>query len=60
MIEEFSEEIGKQDYPYVRRMLETNHLNDSETKEFMDFCYSQVDDLRDQMVEGSGDEIKQN
>jgi len=38
-------------YPYVTRLRETEHLNDAEAREFMDYCYSQVDDLRDQLRE---------
>ena len=48
---EFTEEIQEQIYPYVTRLRETEHLNDFEAKEFMDYCYSQVDDLRDQLRE---------
>jgi hypothetical protein len=51
VIHEFSDEIQQQVYPYVRKMLETGHLTDSEAKEFMNFCYSQVEDLRRQMEE---------
>ncbi|MBW2604910.1 MAG: hypothetical protein JRE28_11450 [Deltaproteobacteria bacterium] len=47
--QDFSEDIQKMVYPYVRRLYETKHLNDSEAKEFMDYCYSQVEDLRDQL-----------
>lgn len=46
---EFTEEIEQHVYPYVTRLLETKHLNQSEAKEFMDYCYSQVEDLRDQL-----------
>jgi hypothetical protein len=49
--QEFSEEIQEQVYPYVRRMFETNHLSDAEAREFMDFCHSQVEDLRNQLKE---------
>ena len=51
VIHEFSDEIQQQVYPYVRRMFETGHLTGSEAKEFMNFCYSQVEDLRRQMEE---------
>ena len=51
VIHEFLDEIQQQVYPYVRRMFETGHLTDSEAKEFMNFCYSQVEDLRRQMEE---------
>ena len=47
--QEFSEELQNYVYPYVRRLYETKHLSDSEAKEFMDYCYRQVEDLRDQL-----------
>jgi hypothetical protein len=46
---EFREEIDSQLYPYVTRLLETKHLSQSEATEFMDYCYRQVEDLRDQL-----------
>jgi len=48
---EFTEEIQQQIYPYVTRLRQTEHLNDAEAKEFMDYCYSQVEDLRNQLKE---------
>jgi hypothetical protein len=48
---EFTEEIQTNLYPYVRRLFETNHLTDSEAKEFMVYCYGQVEDLRCQLME---------
>jgi hypothetical protein len=32
-------------------LLQTEHLNDAEAREFMDYCYSQVEDLRNQLQE---------
>jgi len=55
---EFTEEIQEQIYPYVTRLLQTEHLNDAEAKEFMDYCYSQVDDLRDRLEEVETDQNK--
>ena len=46
---EFSEEIQEQVYPLVNRLRETENLTASEVKEFMDYCHSQVEDLRDQL-----------
>ena len=46
---EFREEIDAQLFPYVTRLLETEHLNQSEATEFMDYCYGQIEDLRDQL-----------
>jgi hypothetical protein len=53
---EFTEEIQTNLYPYVRRLFETNHLSASEAKEFMIYCYGQVEDLRHQLVEAETDE----
>jgi hypothetical protein len=48
---EFTEEIQQHIYPFVTRLREAEYLNDVEAKEFMDYCYSQVDDLRDRLRE---------
>jgi hypothetical protein len=46
---EFTEEIQMNLYPYVRRLFETSNIDESEAKEFMQYCYGQVEDLRDQL-----------
>ncbi|MDH3964956.1 MAG: hypothetical protein OEV25_16220, partial [Deltaproteobacteria bacterium] len=46
---EFTEEIHEQVYPLLTRLRETEHLTNSEAQEFMDYCHSQVEDLRDQL-----------
>ncbi len=53
---EFTEEIQQQVYPLVTRLRETEHLTSSEAKEFMDYCYSQVEDLRDQLRQVENDQ----
>ena len=55
---EFQEEIDSQVYPYVTRLIEANHLSQSEAKEFMNYCYSQVEDLRDQLSKVETNESK--
>jgi len=55
---EFTEEIQMHLYPYVRRLFETSHLNESEAKEFMTYCFCQVEDLRDQLREVGTNECK--
>ena len=55
---EFREEIDSQLYPYVTRLLETKHLSQSEATEFMDYCFSQVEDLRDQLNKVETNESK--
>ena len=47
LAQELLEEIETHVYPYVRRMYECNYLSGSEAKEFLDFCYNEVEDLRD-------------
>jgi len=49
VLQEFKEDINMHIYPYVTRLLESKHLNQSEATEFMDYCYSQVEDLNDQL-----------
>ena len=51
VLTELSEEIKTNLYPYVRRLYETNHLTESEAKDFMVYCYSQIEDLRNQLRE---------
>jgi hypothetical protein len=51
VILEFTEEIQNNLYPYVRRLFETKHLNEVEAKEFMCYCFGQVEDLRQQLRE---------
>ena len=55
---EFTEEIQTNLYPYVRRLFETNHLSASEAKEFMVYCYGQVEDLRARLSEVETDLCK--
>jgi hypothetical protein len=55
---EFQEEIDAQLYPYVTRLLEAKHLSQSEAREFMDYCYGQVEDLRDQLNKVETNESK--
>jgi hypothetical protein len=58
VLQEFTEEIQQQLYPYVTRLLEAKHLSQSEAKEFMDYCYNQVEDLRDQLNKVETNESK--
>jgi hypothetical protein len=45
LAEEFSDEIRTYVHPYVRRLCETEYLQEAEASEFLDFCYAQVEDL---------------
>ncbi|MDH3898895.1 MAG: hypothetical protein WBF55_07745 [Syntrophobacteria bacterium] len=53
---EFTEEIQEQLYPLITRLRETEHLTNSEAQEFMVYCHSQVEDLRNQLREVETDE----
>jgi hypothetical protein len=58
VLQEFREEMDEQLYPYVTRLLENEHLSQSEAKEFMDYCYGQVEDLRGQLSKVETNESK--
>lgn len=46
---EFLEEIETHFYPYTCRLYECQYLTWDEANEFMSFCYSQVEDLRESL-----------
>jgi len=51
LAEEFSEEIASHISPFVQELYRCKHLNHSEANEFLDDCYSQVEELRDLLRE---------
>ena len=51
LVEEFHEEITTYMSPYLRRLYQCEHLTQPEAEEFLNACYSQVDDLRAQICE---------
>ena len=51
LLTEFSEEISTHVSPLVRRLWESNHISLSEHHEFIEDCYSQVNELRDLIKE---------
>jgi hypothetical protein len=46
LLEEYSEEISTYISPMVRRFWEGQFLTQDEVHEFLEYCYSQVEDLR--------------
>jgi hypothetical protein len=46
LVEEFSEELHTHIHHYVRRLYQCNHLDYGEYQEFIDFCHSQIEELR--------------
>ncbi len=53
---EFTEEIQSHIFPYVKRLYEANHLTETEAKEFMNYCFSQVERLREKLRKANFDE----
>jgi hypothetical protein len=51
LCQDFSLEIEEYVYPYLRRMIETDHISQDQAREFLDFCYRQVMELRDLIEE---------
>jgi hypothetical protein len=49
LLEEFSEEITMYVSPLLRRFLDANYLSPYEHNEFLESCYSQINELRDQI-----------
>ncbi len=42
---DFIHEIEEYLYPYIRRLVETEHITPEECVDFMDFCYGRVLDV---------------
>ena len=47
LLREFSEEISRHISPFVNRLFQNDHLTWSETQEFLTYCYSQVEEVRE-------------
>ena len=54
---ELSQEIETHVYPFVKRLCECNYLSGPEAKEFLDYCYSQVEDLRDALKDPEAQQL---
>jgi hypothetical protein len=51
LLEEFSEEISTHISPFVQRLCFDDHLTWSEAQEFLDYCYSQVEEINQAVEE---------
>jgi hypothetical protein len=51
LAEELSEEIARHICPYVVKLHQFDHLSNAEANEFLDYCYSQVEELRHTLME---------
>lgn len=50
---DFQQEIETHVYPYAMRLYECNYLSSSETREFLEFCQSQVLELQATLTAGT-------
>jgi len=46
LVEEFEEEIFTYMHPYLRRLYQCEHITAQKAEEFLNFCHSEVEDLR--------------
>jgi hypothetical protein len=53
LVNEFAQEIEEYLYPYIRRLRDTNHLDQTQVDEFLGFCYELVHDLQDYITPGA-------
>lgn len=56
VLQEFVEEVQLHVYPYVKRLVETDHLSEAEAKVFMSYCLNQVEDLRVKLSKAKNDQ----
>jgi hypothetical protein len=54
LADDFQEEITRHVSPFLGRLYENNHLSLSEAHDFLNACYSHVEDLRKLLIEGNG------
>jgi hypothetical protein len=54
LCQDFSGEIEEYICPYVSRMLGTDHIDQYQAREFLDFCFRQVSELQDYLDLGDG------
>lgn len=57
LAEDFLEDIENHVSPYVRRLFECQHLTGAEAREFLDFCYQEVEALRQALSEAAAEQL---
>ncbi len=50
LCQDFSFEIEEYVYPYLRRMIVTEHIDQAQASEFLEFCSQQVLELSDHLL----------
>ena len=51
LLEEFREEISRHVSPFVNRLFQNDHLTWPEAQEFLNYCYSQIEEIRQAVEE---------
>jgi hypothetical protein len=58
LLEEFREEISRHVSPFVTRLHENDHLTWSEAQEFLNYCYSQVEEVQQAVEEAKSRQLE--
>jgi hypothetical protein len=58
LLEEFREEISRHVSPFVTRLYENDHLTWSEAQEFLNYCYSQVEEVQQAVEEAKSRQLE--
>ena len=58
LLEEFRDEISTHVSPFVNRLFQNDHLTWPEAQEFLDYCYSQVEEVRQAVEEANTKQLK--
>ncbi|MGD8502851.1 MAG: hypothetical protein PVH49_04530 [Syntrophobacterales bacterium] len=58
LLEEFRDEISTHVSPFVNRLFQNDHLTWPEAQEFLDYCYSQVEEVRQAVEEANTKQLE--
>ena len=58
LLEEFREEISRHVSPFVNRLFQNDHLTWPEAQEFLNYCYSQVEEVRQAVEEANSRQLE--
>ncbi|MEJ2430951.1 MAG: hypothetical protein P8075_18835 [Deltaproteobacteria bacterium] len=58
LLEEFRDEISTHVSPFVQRLFQNDHLTWPEAQEFLGYCYSQVEEVRQAVEEANSKRLE--
>ncbi|MGW8209425.1 MAG: hypothetical protein ACWGO2_10480 [Syntrophobacteria bacterium] len=58
LLEEFRDEISTHVSPFVNRLFQNDHLTWPEAQEFLNYCYSQVEEVRQAVEEANSKQLE--